>query len=135
MAYHLDTSAFSDLMREHPQMQTRLGALPPDETVSICAIVRGEILHGLGRLPAGQRREDLTVKASRLFAALPSLPVSGPVADHYAAIKLTRQSKGLALDENDLWIAATARQSGAILVTRDRDFQHIDGLNVEDWTK
>ena len=64
MAYHLDTSAFSDLMREHPQMQTRLGALPPDETISICAIVRGEILHGLGRLPAGQRREDLTVKAA-----------------------------------------------------------------------
>ena len=135
MAYHLDTSAFSDLMREHPQMQTRLGALPPDETVSLCAIVRGEILHGLGRLPPGQRREDLTAKAMRLFAALPCLSVGEAAAGHYAEIKLTRQSKGLTLDENDLWIAASARQSSAVLVSRDRDFQRIDGLEVEDWTK
>lgn len=135
MAYHLDTSAFSDLMREHPQMQARLGALPPDETLGLCAVVRGEILHGLGRLPDGQRRQELTAKATRLFAALPCLPIGEPVADHYAEIKLTRQSKGLALDENDLWIAATARQSGAVLVSRDSDFQHIDGLKVEDWTK
>jgi predicted nucleic acid-binding protein len=41
----------------------------------------------------------------------------------------------LALDENDLWIAATARQSRATLVSRDSDFQRIDGLKVEDWTK
>lgn len=135
MAYHLDTSAFSDLMREHPLMLTRISALPPDEMLGICTVVRGEILHGLGRLPDGQRRRELTLKATRLFAALPCSPIVSPVADHYAEIKLTRQSKGLALDENDLWIAATARCSGAVLITRDSDFQHIGGLKVEDWTR
>ena len=54
--------------------------------------------------------------------------------DHYARVKLTRQGKGLALDENDLWIAATVLASDAVLVSRDRDFQEIDGLTVEDWT-
>ena len=135
MAYLLDTTAFSDLMREQPQTQTRLAALAPDETLSICTVVRGEILHGLGRLPEGQRRDDLAAKASRLFAAIPCLPVAESVADHYAEIKLARQRKGLALDENDLWIAATARQAGATLVSRDSDFQRIDGLKIEDWTK
>jgi len=75
------------------------------------------------------------MKATRLFAAIPCLPITEAVADHYAEIKLARQSKGLALDENDLWIAATARQSRATLVSRDSDFQRIDGLKVEDWTK
>jgi predicted nucleic acid-binding protein len=135
MPYHLDTSAFSDLMREHPGMQARLGALPAHETLALCAVVRGEILHGLGRLPEGQRRQELTHKAMQLFAALPCLSISEPVAGHYAEIKLARQSKGLTLDENDLWIAAMARQAGAVLVTRDSDFQHIDALTVEDWTK
>jgi len=49
-------------------------------------------------------------------------------------IKLTRQQKGLTLDENDLWIAATALALGAILISRDSDFQYIEGLKVEDWT-
>lgn len=34
------------------------------------------------------------------------------------------------LDENDLWIAATAMSIGATLVSRDRDFRGIDGLSV-----
>jgi predicted nucleic acid-binding protein len=99
MAYLLDTTAFSDLMREHPQMQIRLAALSPDETLSICTVVRGEILHGLGRLPEGQRRDDLIVKATRLFDTIPCLSIAESVADHYAEIKLARQRKGLALDE------------------------------------
>jgi predicted nucleic acid-binding protein len=50
--------------------------------------------------------------------------------DSYAAVKLTRQQRGLALDENDLWIAATALVLGGTLVTRDRDFLGIEGLPV-----
>jgi predicted nucleic acid-binding protein len=34
------------------------------------------------------------------------------------------------MGENDLWIAATARALGATLVTRDQDFDNIDGLPV-----
>ena len=55
-------------------------------------------------------------------------------ADHYAKIKLIRQRKGLTLDENDLWIAASAMALNAVLISRDSDFQQIDGLTVEDWT-
>ena len=135
MAYLLDTTAFSDLMREHPQVQARLTALSASETVSICTIVRGEILHGIGRLPEGQRRQDLSAKAARLFAAIPCVPITEPIGDHYAEIKLARQRKGLALDENDLWIAAAARHAGATLVSRDTDFRQIERLSVEDWTK
>jgi predicted nucleic acid-binding protein len=32
------------------------------------------------------------------------------------------------LDENDLWIAATALARGATLVSRDRDFAGIEAL-------
>jgi len=36
---------------------------------------------------------------------------------------------------NDIWIAATARAQGLTLATSDPDFQHVDGLQVEDWTR
>jgi len=38
------------------------------------------------------------------------------------------------LDENDLWIAATALAMGAALITRDSHFEQIEGLSVQDWT-
>jgi tRNA(fMet)-specific endonuclease VapC len=55
-------------------------------------------------------------------------------ARHYADIKVERERAGPRLDENDLWIAATARALGAVLVTRDRDFQGVHGLPIENWT-
>jgi tRNA(fMet)-specific endonuclease VapC len=48
----------------------------------------------------------------------------------YANIKVSQQRRGLSLDENDLWMAATALALSAILVSRDSDFQGIEGLSV-----
>jgi predicted nucleic acid-binding protein len=45
-------------------------------------------------------------------------------------VKVARQRRGLPLDENDLWMAATALAIGATLVTRDSDFREIEGLAI-----
>jgi predicted nucleic acid-binding protein len=42
--------------------------------------------------------------------------------------------QGTPLDENDLWIAATARALDAAVVTTDSDFQRVSGIQKEDWT-
>jgi predicted nucleic acid-binding protein len=49
-------------------------------------------------------------------------------ADRYASVKISQQRRGLPLDENDLWIAATALVMEATLVSRDSDFQGVEGL-------
>ena len=134
MTFLLDTNAFSDLMREHPKIDARLANISSMHRAVICSVVRGEIRYGIERLPPSKRREELQAKASKLFAILPCEPVPEAAGDYYARVKLARQGKGLALDENDLWIAATALALGAVLISRDSDFQQIDGLTVEDWT-
>jgi len=133
MTFLLDTNAFSDLMREHPKVDSRLASVPSQHRVVICSVVRGEIRYGIERLPQGKRRQELGTKATKLFAILPCEPVPEAAGDHYASVKLIRQRKGLTLDENDLWIAATAMSLGAVLISRDSDFQQIEGLTVEDW--
>ncbi len=135
MIFLLDTTAFSDLMREHPKIDARLVSVSPRDKVIICTVVRGEIQYGIERLPQSKRREELKVKANKLFAVLPCEPVPEAAGDFYASIKLIHQQKGLTLDENDLWIAATTLALGAVLVSRDSDHQKIEGLTVEDWTK
>jgi predicted nucleic acid-binding protein len=135
MNFLLDTTAFSDLMREHPKLDARLATVALTDQVLICTMVRGEIQYGIERLPAGKRRHDLETKAFKLFNVLPCEPVPEKAGDYYAKVKLSRQRKGLTLDENDLWIAATAIAIDAVLITRDSDFQHLDGLKVDDWTR
>jgi predicted nucleic acid-binding protein len=134
MTFLLDTTTFSDLMREHPKVDARLGSISSTDRVVICSVVRGEIRYGIERLPQSKRRQELEAKAAQLFAILPCEPVPEAAGDRYATVKLSRQRQGLALDENDLWIAATVLALSAVLVSRDSDFQQIDGLAVEDWT-
>lgn len=134
--YLLDTSTFSDPMREHPQVVAELAlAKQAEARVCICTIVRGEILYGLERLSRGRRRRALEVKAIQFFAVLPCEPIPETAADHYARIKRQTQRKGTPLDENDLWIAATALALHASLVTSDTDHDRVPGLTMKNWAR
>ena len=128
MIYLLDTNAISALMRADARMATWLSSIGADDLVVICTIARGEILFGLERLAPGRRRTELEGKAGKLFAILPCEPIPTAAGDRYASVKVSQQRRGLPLDENDLWIAATALVLDATLVSRDSDFQSIEGL-------
>ena len=135
MIFLLDTSALSDLMREDRLLEEYLARIPQTDQVVTCPIVRGEIEYGIRRLPPGRRRDNLKTKARHLFDVISCEPVLESAAEHYAQIKSACEGRGLALDENDLWIAAAALSLGATLVTRDSDFRRIDGLLLADWTR
>ncbi len=55
------------------------------------------------------------------------------VAENYALHRKNLKDKGLPIPENDIWIAATATTFGFKLITRDKHFSNIEGLNVEFW--
>jgi predicted nucleic acid-binding protein len=126
----LDTNAVSDLMIAAPRIENWMAGLGPADRIVICPIVRGEVLFGIARLPTGRRRVRLEEASRQRLAVLPCEPIPEGAGDIYAALKLVRQQRGLTLDENDLWVAATALALGATLVSRDRDFAGIDGLSV-----
>ena len=133
MTYLLDTTTFSALMRRAPKVRARIANLSTGDRAVICTITRGEILYGLTRLPPGKRRQDLEAEATNLFNQLDCLPVPEAAGDHYATIKWAAERQGTPLDENDLWIAATALSLSAVLVSTDSDFQRVTGLKLEDW--
>lgn len=70
-----------------------------------------------------------------MLARIPCEPIPVSAAEVYARIKVQTRRAGASLDENDLWIAATALVLGAVLITSDTDFARVQGLRVEDWTK
>jgi tRNA(fMet)-specific endonuclease VapC len=107
-----------------------MAGLEPGDREVTCTIVRGEVLFGIARLPPCRRRTEVEDTGRQFLASVRCEPVPERAGDFYAAVKLTRQQRGLTLDENDLWVAATALALGATLVTRDSDFGDIDGLPV-----
>ena len=128
----LDTNAVSDLMRDDPKVQTRMGAHPDPVLTSVVAV--GELRYGLSRLPLGQKRQHLEARAQGVLALLAIEPVTEAIADSYGGLKASLESQGLNLDDNDLWIAATALTLGYLVVTRDQIFSKVPGLQVEDWS-
>lgn len=51
----------------------------------------------------------------------------------YGIIKAALKKKGRPIPENDIWIATIAQQYQLILITRDKHFNEIDSLEIENW--
>jgi predicted nucleic acid-binding protein len=134
MIFPLDTNAVSDFMDRHAVLDQHLAALAPDDHVVTCTIVRGEILYGIEKLPAGKRKDALSAKAHATLNGIRCELIPVAAGDVYGKLKAQAQGRGKTLDDNDLCIAATAIALGAILVSRDPDVRKIPALRIEDWT-
>lgn len=52
---------------------------------------------------------------------------------NYGKIKTDLQEKGSPIPENDIWIAAIAKEHNFILVTRDIHFNAVQDLQIDKW--
>lgn len=53
----------------------------------------------------------------------------------YGTISAELQAKGRPMQQNDMWIAALARQYGLTLLTQDSDFTRASSLDYELWPR
>lgn len=58
------------------------------------------------------------------------LPTTATTADSYALVYSSLRRKGQPIPSNDLWIAATALEYGAALLTRSAHFSHVESLRA-----
>ena len=125
--YLLDTSAAIRVLND-----PRFLAARPDDTSEtfLCLTVLGELLFGAANSmrPGANRNRVL-----ELLRQCPLVDQDFYTAAHYGEIKASLRKRGRPIPDNDLWIAACALQYGLILATRDRHFDHVDGLNTETW--
>ena len=56
---------------------------------------------------------------------------SAAILEKYAQIDAYLRRNGKALGKNDVWIAATAAATGALLLTNDKDFDPLDPLFLQ----
>ncbi|HMA63830.1 MAG TPA: type II toxin-antitoxin system VapC family toxin [Chitinispirillaceae bacterium] len=90
----------------------------------------------LGELYAGfytGSRTSRNITELHEFLDQPDINIKGPgndIADRYGIIVKELRQKGSPIPTNDIWIAATALETGARLLTFDKHFEHIPGLII-----
>jgi predicted nucleic acid-binding protein len=97
------------------------------ERICLNSIVLGELLGGFA---AGKRESKNRAELARFLDSprVEVVPVTAQTADSYALVYAGLRRKGVPIPTNDLWIAASALEHGAALLTRDAHFARIDGL-------
>lgn len=102
-------------------------ALSVARVILIPVIVLGELEAGFewGQRPAANRR---TLAEFLADPAVSTVDVTAATARRFARIFAQLRAAGTPLAHNDMWIAAASMECGGHLLTFDRDFQRIAGL-------
>jgi tRNA(fMet)-specific endonuclease VapC len=91
----------------------------------------------LGELSYGAQGSRLQMenlqKVLRLEEWATVLDIDKTTSQHYGRIKHELRTLGRPIPENDLWIAALARQHQLTLVSRDDHFVRVPDVKVEMW--
>jgi tRNA(fMet)-specific endonuclease VapC len=123
----LDTNAVSALLAGDSALGDVLSA---DERHHLPVIVIGEYRFGLlGSKQSGPLRGLLET----LIRESVVLPVDEKTAAVYAQVRDELRQKGKPIPENDLWIAALARQHRQPVVTRDSHLDEVSELRRVGW--
>jgi tRNA(fMet)-specific endonuclease VapC len=96
----------------------------------ISSITEAELLYGIRHRPEATKIERMTREFLRLVQ---SLPWRHDEAFCFAVARDALDKKGKTLQSMDMLIAAHALSVGAVLVTSDKVFSYVDGLQVENW--
>ena len=126
--YLLDTNILIGLFASEASIVEKIKSNPTG--IFIPSIVLGELFYGAEQ---STRKEENIKKIDALALSSSIVECDVDTARFYGKIKSLLKSKGSPIPENDIWIAALAQQHKLILVTRDKHFNNIEALLVENW--
>lgn len=130
MMYFLDTNTCIDFLRNLSEsVRSRFLSVSLNE-IKIPVVVKAELLLGAYK----SNRPETLEKTIQFLELFEVIPFSDDMSYTYAKIRKELETKGNKIGANDLFIAASALNKEAILVTHNtREFIRIDGLKLDDW--
>lgn len=123
----LDTTAVSALLAGDPKLPPVLAGI---QRHHLPVVVIGEYSYGLMR---SRLRAQLQALLDALARESIVLDVDQVTARCYADVREELRRSGKPIPENDIWIAALARQHGEPVVSRDEHFDLVPGVQRVSW--
>jgi len=126
-SYLADTNIVIAYLKPEPTVVQRIDVVG---AIFVSSVVLGELYFGARK----SDRVDANLARIAEFASKNTiLPRDAETAEQYGMIREALRAAGRPIPENDVWIAATARQHGLTLATRDAHFAHVPALQIEAW--
>jgi tRNA(fMet)-specific endonuclease VapC len=122
----LDASAYIDLHKAAPQDENPLARAA---SIVVSSVTVGELMAGFKHRKIARGENEF-----RAFLAHPRVTVADvttDTAEFYAELHAYLRERGRTIPSNDIWIAATAMQVGARILTSDRHFLNLPQVLVE----
>lgn len=123
----LDTNAISDLFAGN---QTLGNILETVDKLHIPVVVLGEYTFGLKR---SRHQKQLEKLLQTLENDSNVINIDRTTAHHYADIKNQLSANGTPIPENDIWIASLAQQHNLEILSLDRHFDQVEGIERIGW--
>ncbi len=123
----LDTSIIIDLFAGDQQIVMQIEQA---QAVLIPSIAIGELYYGAFK---SVRREENLEQITQLIAENTIVISDAVTGRWYGVIKDELRRIGRMIPENDIWIAAIARQHHLVVVTRDKHFGAVFDLDIVMW--
>jgi toxin FitB len=121
--YIVDANVLSEGTKSHPVAAAIEWLSANEAEIVVNPIILGELHFGILQLPAGRRRNRLEQWYSGGLKRLYVVEVDADTAEIWARILAELKRKGRSMAVKDSLIAATARQFGLAIATRNtRDF-------------
>ena len=126
--YLIDTNIVIGLFASEPSIIERIKS--QSGVISVPSIVIGELFYGAEQ---SSKKESNRKRIEEFAETSLITDCDLDTARHYALVKSYLKAKGTPIPENDIWIAALAKQHRLTLVTRDKHFNNIQELLLESW--
>ena len=123
----LDTNIIVPFLNGESSITDKVNTL---EFIHLPAIVLGELYYG--SMKSLHVKKNLN-KIKTLVARSEVYPISEQTTVLFGELKALLSKKGTPIPENDIWIAALAKEYELPLVTRDKHFKHIPGIEIIVW--
>lgn len=98
--------------------------------IFISSTILGELYFGAQK---SRKKHENLITIEQFISESSVLSCDISTAREFGTIKHQLQSKGKPIPDNDIWIAAMAKQYNLTLVTRDEHFQGVENLFIENW--
>jgi tRNA(fMet)-specific endonuclease VapC len=131
MKYILDTNVCIVYLKgRNLNLKLRLDAIPIEE-IAVCSVVKAELCYGAMKSANSERNFALQQAFLNQFV---SLPFDDLAATTFGTVRAQLEVRGTPIGAYDLQIAAITLANNLTLVTHNtREFERVDGLQIEDW--
>jgi toxin FitB len=117
--YLVDADVLSEATKPAPAPQVIAWLQKNDRELAVNPIILGELEYGILLLPTGQRRRRLSEWFEKGAANLNVLELDSQTANVWAKLLAELRRKGRAMPIKDSLIAASAKQHGLVVATRN----------------